>query len=986
MEAVGALASSLQIVALCGQVTVTIVKWVESVRTVDERIDAFVHEVNTLRMTYESLSRSLREPSMLEAAKITNRDVGGHLWLQMSKTLQDCERTMNAITNVLRKIQASGNFLRPFLKQLRENLHSGELVRLREQIVMFNQSLQLPMQMMTLTMQLRQQEMTTAHQMQLNDQLNSLRIGIMRIERISTGLRIPQKKGSLGGSTLAGDSPTDRVWFDNMETYIGTAKKFLDSASVAASTRSAASVRPNDDNPVIDEGRRGSAFAPLTAQKFNSISMYVDDLPRDTATATPLASESLSVAEHGHGIADDIDDSDDLDFQLLQTLLFNGHAEVDQGDYANAEDNYREAMSMAQRNNFGSRLACSTADIALMLGECLARQQKFDEAISLLQPLAQQAASRPDVPESSAASTYSQGQRSADRGQILAANHVLGEVYLKKPDLVNAEVHAVQAWKGRSELLGPGHPKTIESVKLVIEMYKAKGRGALAKAHERFLQPAQPVQESHPVTLSSTSSHGSSLALAEPTQTTETLPTRTRFFSSPFKRAEKSNSSSTPVPLNRNSLGSSPLSTAEELSQLSTSPRDIPSLRMSPNARPIEKTLRKESSNPDGPVPQMQRWMTTSDIVDQYMGRPEGPERTRSSLTRIPTIYAGLSRTEMEQIFNEVAALCKDGKTSKAVDKGIQFMRKYDPDSAIFVHRKSELKRSIERSRSKGLSGTGAGFSPLHFFCSLNFEALTEIDILLQQGADVDAVAYKAGYGETDPFISLSLAIERGHSNVVRMLLHYGSSWRPALIQSARIYNPGRNSLHPLLSACSRGYSDIVEILLDHGMELREDEFARLSWHGNSLLHEACFRCDLKMVATLMNHARQKEQLKKSGYSFVGRPGQQDVFGVTPLMYAVDMRDNTGQRFKDHKLKTRVTCLKILLEEETELRTEDTENGEVVVDHPRKASPDHVATELHIQDKEGNTVHWYADEVRGGDAELKVFLDEQSRRSHLIDF
>lgn len=991
MEVVGALASSLQIVSQCGQVTMTIIKWVESVKTVDDRIDSFINEVKTLRMTYESLSQSLRDPSMMEAARITNRDVGGNLWTQMSRTLQDCEKTMIGITNVLRRIHSSSNLLRPVVKQLRESLNSGELVRLREQVVMFNTSLQLPMQMVTLTLQLRQQEMTTAHQLQLNDQLASLKRGIDRVERMSKGLMSPQRRSSIGGSTIVAIPIADKMCVENMEEYVGTAKKFLDSASVAASTLSAASIKLHDeDSPIVEGARRGSAFVPLTHQQLRSINLYVDELPADSGIGSPMPSEAFSETGLQREVADDSDD-DEIELQLIQALLQNGQNEVDKANYTGAEDNYREALSLSESNNFDSRVACSTGDITLMLAECLARQDKENEVITLLQPLVAQDQFQPAAEHLNDNSKSSQAQSKLDKGQVLSANHLLGQVYMKKSDFANAETHAVQAFKGRKRYLGENHPKTIESVLLVIEMYKAKGQNARAEAHRIFLKPVQPVRDARAIDLSPQLSKTPSPTPGEPSLVPiESSPSRHRkptfSFSSPFKRSEKAENLPTSIPIHQTANLSRPGSTyliADEANVLSTSPHDTSSLHIGSDIRYSEKQIRKESTNSVVSYGEVQKWTTSSDDVDEYLS---GHQRSRNSLSRAPTLYAGLSRSEMEQIFLDVCNLAREGKTTKAVDRGIQFLQKYDPDSAIFVHRSAELGTNIKKSKTKGLAGTGYGFSPLHFFCSLKYEAMTEIDILLHLQADVDAVAYKAGYGKVDPFTPLSLSVDRGHPNVVRLLLQRGASWKPDVMKMGQKFNADRDPIHPLLQACAKGYVAIVESLLEHNAEVPEEIFPRFSWHGNSLLHEACFRCDLDMVGSLLKHARKNDLLCADGYSFVGRPGQQDSFGVTPIMYAVDMRDCTDTKQKARKTRNRIACLKMLLEEDEKKQPQNIEKDETFMADWDSVTPNRVARDLHTADKKGNTVFWYADESRGGDAELKAFLDEQSRKSRLIDF
>jgi len=139
------------------------------------------------------------------------------------------------------------------------------------------------------------------------------------------------------------------------------------------------------------------------------------------------------------------------------------------------------------------------------------------------------------------------------------------------------------------------------------------------------------------------------------------------------------------------------------------------------------------------------------------------------------------------------------------------------------------------------------------------------------------------------------------------------------------------------------------------------------------------------MVELLIVYAQRNNMINRAAYTYVGRPSQQDVFGMTPIMYAIDMRDSNDLKLQAHKKRHRIECLQLLLEHENCIDVEETDSDAIVVNPPRQHSPRRVATDLHIQDKKGNTVFWYADEVRGGDAELRAFLDEQSQRSRLID-
>lgn len=402
---------------------------------------------------------------------------------------------------------------------------------------------------------------------------------------------------------------------------------------------------------------------------------------------------------------------------------------------------------------------------------------------------------------------------------------------------------------------------------------------------------------------------------------------------------------------------------------------------MGSDIRPADRQVRTHSINSNGSGPNIQRWTTTSDVDPNQMSH----QRTTSSLTRPPTLYAVLSPSDLEQRFLEVSTLYRGGKGSKAIDRGITLLEQYDPESTILLHRKAELKENMRRGKEKGLSSTGHGFSPLHFFCSMKYEPLTEIDILLRHGADPGAVAYKAGYGKVDPFVPLTLAVERGHENIVRMLLEFGATCQPEVMRMGSRFNADRDIAHPLLQACQSGQTNIVKTLLEHKIELTEDMFPRLSWHGNSLLHEACYRCDLDTVSLLLNIARHNGTLHDSNYSFVGNPAQQDKFGITPIMYAVDIREY-NEKLRAYKKENRIACLRLLLGLNISDETRDQDlSRQSPDDRPRQNSPSKLGAGLHLQDNKGNTVYWYTDQSKAEDSEVIAFLDEQSRKSRLID-
>ena len=149
MDPLSITVGSLQIVSLCAQSTVALAQWVGDVKTVDERIGAFSTEIKALSATYEALHHSLRSPAMLRAARASEYSSGGQLWRQIASLIKDCENTMVILNQILESLSTSGNVFRRPYRQFRESLVSGDIARLRQRIQLFNSTLTLPLQMIT---------------------------------------------------------------------------------------------------------------------------------------------------------------------------------------------------------------------------------------------------------------------------------------------------------------------------------------------------------------------------------------------------------------------------------------------------------------------------------------------------------------------------------------------------------------------------------------------------------------------------------------------------------------------------------------------------------------------------------------------------------------------------------------------------------------------------------------------------------------------
>jgi hypothetical protein len=138
---------------------------------------------------------------------------------------------------------------------------------------------------------------------------------------------------------------------------------------------------------------------------------------------------------------------------------------IEKGDYAGAEACFRKALAKLESHTFEHKIALVPSDVHLMLASvCF----KFDEAESLLIPLS-------GTKDTSAAL------------RTCAAQHLLGELYLQKGNQTQAEASALLAVKGRRKHLGKNHPMCAEFVRLLVQIYSAKGDEAEVEAWQIFL-------------------------------------------------------------------------------------------------------------------------------------------------------------------------------------------------------------------------------------------------------------------------------------------------------------------------------------------------------------------------------------------------------------------------------------------------------------------------------------------------------------------
>jgi len=870
------------------------------------RIRSFYEEVTALQDTYDALEKVLKSPIMAEAARVANQTSdGAHLWSQIRIALKDSTRTMQRVNQVLDQIKNKSGIGRSVKMQLQESLTSGELSRLRQRVQFFNATLSLPIQMVCVTLQLEQRGMSTEHQKILDAKLMSLERTMKELVRSLNG---PSRSQTLDSSTVVASPHDELLDSDGIHTYITFAKEFLETASAAASTRSSlSSISPqieSDRAPAV--GHEWPSENALPGERRARVAGWIP-LPPPAPANVALNGFTINAGHHRStppsnqaNDADAAGGEDDLEvaFMLTTRHLKLGQEKVEQDNHGGAEIHFRKALAQLQRHDFASRISFQPAEVVLMLSHACLSQSKLDEAASLLGPVAERQVNifpEGASPAKSSSDVRQPCSQPPDRLQALAASHMLGQVYLQKHEYDLAERHSLKAFNERRKELGPQDEKTLESVRLVIEVYRAKGDGEEAEGYEVFLEPLERPTTGIPP--------APSAMIPEERLSEPPTPSIIPQITPPSQRTKQSRPSVSSLIRH---FGRSPRSnTAQEapspeLQRLSISRtttqneavHDIESLS------PRRDRVRSFGSPSDTSTHEKTPSFNDDDSTTAPSERLE-----RSSSSRI-----------IEPTFQAVAQLCTARDYDQAVKVALPFLQTYRTN--IMIVRKDEIKSNIRKGQGVGLASTGRGYSPLHFFADLRDEHPEEIGMLIKYGVNVNAVAYKAGYTAANPkdaFNALQLATKKGHENVTSLLLG---------VPGIKVSFKDSDGYTPLLVACRQGHHNIVKQFLDHSTFENPQEFPQ-TWYGNSLLHDAARHCDPVLVELLLDRGLVPVD-------------QRDRFGKTPLMHAVIKIDIPDLDERRRLIRGRARTVQALMEAGADPTVKHNQTGLTIREYAEK--------------------------------------------------
>ena len=527
----------------------------------------------------------------------------------------------------------------------------------------------------------------------------------------------------------------------------------------------------------------------------------------------------------------------DLDLDLTRNFLRLGQEKTEIQDHSGAEKFFRKAIQQINTHNFQDKIALNPAEVQLMLGCACLKQNKFVEAESVLLPLTRQ-------------------DMSSDEYLPLTASHFLGELYLQKNELQQALGYAMAAVKGRNSLMGCKHATFVDSLKLLLKVYKEMGDDIEVEAWQAFL-PATPSIEEPTTAASAEDKFGQTNDIfAPPTNSWKMFPSTDKSgrgrFARPFRRPSRPDSKSQRGE-SLDVLDTPPIASGSAASSAESSKTMSPSI--SPNTAFATTPEHAYSEDPFFSDPTLSQSSTLNDVT------PRSPAKT--PLKPLAFGYNSKIVTQGQaatDAFSKVRDLCDRGDHKKAAREALGFLKVYTGKSDVPFS--AEITDNIRHGGKLGLAGTGRGYAPLHFFASLPVERPVEIGLLIEHGVDVNAKDLVTRDPRFSPDTALLLAVERGHAKIVQRLLE---------VLDIDIEHKGSVGMTPLFLAFDRGHATIVELLLRHGANAVIKEHGRTS---TTLLHRAASRFDSDTIRQLLARGEAADPL--------------DLFSRTPLMCALD--------------------------------------------------------------------------------------------------
>ncbi|KAF2452587.1 hypothetical protein BDY21DRAFT_367628 [Lineolata rhizophorae] len=313
-------ASAASLTHLSASCITLLAKWIHEVKEVDNVIQDFRAEIETLHNVLISLAKStarLRPPS--------DKSV---LWIQVNMTLLDTGKALGKLEDILGCFNTENPAIfNKIGRQFKMNLLSGEISVVRQRIGLLSSTLGLPLHMIAI----EAQSQKTARD---DSAAAAIQSAISKLENL-LGQHLPISSSA---------TTEDREIYAHATEIIKTATELASNASVGSGINSFVEAAPEDRSWISD---MENGFSEMREESQSSSAFY-DDVP-SKAIETSIQGEQLSAGEHSR-----IPIREDLNVRMYGKRMAKGISYMERREFENAVKAFTSAQDDLQRSRSSS--------------------------------------------------------------------------------------------------------------------------------------------------------------------------------------------------------------------------------------------------------------------------------------------------------------------------------------------------------------------------------------------------------------------------------------------------------------------------------------------------------------------------------------------------------------------------------------------------------------------------------------------------------
>lgn len=364
-----------------GSVSQALYTFISSAKRVDDSVKDLHHEVQGLAAVLEAIDHALKQPIVTETREYTSLASG--VWSSVNHAINDSQHTIKALGGILQGLGAAdkaSNSFRKVLKQIKLKFNASDISSVKGRIHTHTTSLQLALQMLSVFLGCLCSENALNV---INPKLDDIGPKVGNLIAMVANLDISQPKPI---ETQLPDTFQNPEISGHTEELARSIKAVVTAASSVTGLKSSKwggsesnFLYFSEYGELLDETwktRMEQWIPPPMLEEGLDISMGVIASTEMSGLATPTEDESLQ----------DDDSDDELDLEIVQSLIKSGGKSFAQQRYAEAVECYRAGidrakslsqakMSSLELEDVASKIASSEANIEFGLV-----QRVFDEA------------------------------------------------------------------------------------------------------------------------------------------------------------------------------------------------------------------------------------------------------------------------------------------------------------------------------------------------------------------------------------------------------------------------------------------------------------------------------------------------------------------------------------------------------------------------------------------------------------------------------